>query len=309
MASVAIDMFKFSFSRPDGENDNSDQAAAAQQDASDLEWLHSEKVEVSSSHLNYMLSHQDSVSQTNISNFRLQHLSTKSVVKSVLEKSESGSGIRVAEELQSDLVPSKYEGGLKIWECTEDLLSWLISDGPDTNLEGKYVLDLGCGAGLLGIAALKYGAAVVFQDYNKEVLDSCTIPNVLLNLSDEESQRLINNKSQGGPNCEFYSGDWSSFSDKLQEQRNSEIKFDYILTSETIYNPQNYNKLIDVFKKFLKTSGSVYPLWSCIAKYGICFVYLAAKTYYFGVGGSLREFETTMAKDSSLKCEVYLEKF
>lgn len=288
LASVPIDMFKFSFSRPDGENDNSDQAAA-QQDASDLEWLHSEKVEVSSSHLNYMLSHQDSVSQTNISNFRLQHLSTKSVVKSVLEKSESGSGIRVAEELQSDLVPSKYEGGLKIWECTEDLLSWLISDGPDTNLEGKYVLDLGCGAGLLGIAALKYGAAVVFQDYNKEVLDSCTIPNVLLNLSDEESQRLINNKSQGGPNCEFYSGDWSSFSDKLQEQRNSEIKFDYILTSETIYNPQNYNKLIDVFKKCLKTSGSVY---------------LAAKTYYFGVGGSLREFESTMAKDSSLKCEV-----
>ncbi|KAK3915168.1 Histidine protein methyltransferase 1-like protein [Frankliniella fusca] len=282
-------MFKFSFPNPDGGNDDNDEGGHSSHGSSDLNWLPSEKVCVSSSHLNYMLSHQDSVSQIKICSFELQHLTTKSVVKSVLEKSDSDSGIRVAEELHSDLVPAKYEGGLKIWECTEDLLSWLSSAGPNANLEGKYVLDLGCGAGLLGIAALKHGATVVFQDYNREVLDSCTIPNVLLNILDEESERLIENKDECGPHCEFYSGDWSSFPDKLQEQRKTGIKFDYILTSETIYNPYNYNKLIDVFKKCLNTTGTVY---------------LAAKTYYFGVGGSLREFETTLEKDGSLKSEV-----
>lgn len=32
--------------------------------------------------------------------------------------------------------------------------------------------------------------------------------------------------------------------------------------------------------------------------------YLAAKTYYFGVGGSLRQFETVLHEDGALKSEV-----
>lgn len=282
-------MFKFSFPNPNDESDRDDEGGVSKKIDTDLLWLPSEKVEVSESHLKYMLVHQESVNHMIISNLSLAYVSTDSAVRSVVEKSEDESCVKLAEELHSDLVPSKYEGGLKIWECTEDLLQWLLSINANGSLKGKHVLDLGCGTGLLGIAALKYEANVVFQDYNKEVLESSTIPNVLLNLSDQDSGNLIHKKAETDPKCEFYCGDWSSFPDKLQEGREEQLKFDVILTSETIYNPQNYLKLCNVFQKCLKTSGCVF---------------LAAKTCYFGVGGSLREFENCLQKMGTLKSEV-----
>lgn len=54
-------------------------------------------------------------------------------------------------QLKSDLISGVYEGGLKVWECTYDLLE-LIEKDMET-FGGKTVLDLGCGAGLLGILA------------------------------------------------------------------------------------------------------------------------------------------------------------
>lgn len=69
-----------------------------------------------------------------------------------------------------------YEGGLKIWECTQDLADFLTkTDENDKNLlndfEGKRVLDLGCGVGVLGVLALIHKAqGVTFQDYVRRVL-------------------------------------------------------------------------------------------------------------------------------------------
>ncbi len=55
-------------------------------------------------------------------------------------------------------------GGMKIWECTLDLLEYLEKE--NVKFQGLNVLDLGCGAGLLGIYALSRGASSVhFQDY------------------------------------------------------------------------------------------------------------------------------------------------
>lgn len=280
-------MFKFSFSHPHGDDEQSNAGESVSDNVETLHWLSCDKINVSESHLKHMLAQQGSASHINIQGINFDHLSTKSAVRSAMEMSHGDSSIKLAEQLDSDLVPAKYEGGLKIWECTEDLLEWLISANSNACLSKKNVLDLGCGAGLLGIAALKAGANVVFQDYNKEVLDACTIPNVLLNLTDEESQSLID--SPDNVRCEFYSGDWSSFINKLQDGRSEVLKFDYILTSETIYNPENYSKLIDIFKTCLKNSGTVY---------------LAAKTYYFGVGGGVRQFENALQHDGALKSEV-----
>lgn len=110
---------------------------------------------------------------------------------------------------------------------------------------------------------------------NKDVLETITIPNVLLNLADskEEIQSNLGRVS-------FYSGDWS----KYAELTKGDEKFDIILTSETIYNPNNYTKLVDVFKRKLKKDGQVL---------------LAAKIYYFGVGGGLRTFEEYLANDKT----------
>lgn len=65
----------------------------------------------------------------------------------------------------SDLIPGVYEGGAKIWECTDDLLRYLSENYADDKWSKSKVLDLGCGSGLLGIFAFLKGAKVVFQDY------------------------------------------------------------------------------------------------------------------------------------------------
>lgn len=111
-----------------------------------------------------------------------------------------------------------------------------------------------------------------------------TIPNVLLNLDSCERFK-------------FYSGDWESFA----AQNNS---YDMILTSETIYNKSNYGKLHKVFQTCLKEDGVMYPFPVVeIIRLEYFFLnetissYLAGKTYYFGVGGSLRDFEDLLEQE------------
>lgn len=86
---------------------------------------------------------------------------------------------------QVKTVFSVLAGGGKIWECTQDLGDYFM--GSNRNYEGdslykissgKHVLDLGCGAGLLGILALKAGAIVHFSDYVSTLL--CFVNMVLL---------------------------------------------------------------------------------------------------------------------------------
>ncbi|KAL5006902.1 hypothetical protein ScPMuIL_015708 [Solemya velum] len=183
-------------------------------------------------------------------------LDSEKVEQDVSEKSPA-SGVINAVQSHSDLVPSVYEGGLKVWECSLDLVQYLHTEKID--MRGKYVLELGCGAGLPGIFAAVSGAAQVYlQDYNEEVLEHYTLPNFCINTQDRTSR--------------FFSGDWSSFEEQIVMEK---IRFDVILTSETIYEPQNYDKLHSLMDASLRDDG---------------IIYLAAKSYYFGVGGSVNQF-------------------
>lgn len=85
--------------------------------------------------------------------------------------------------------------------------------------------------------------------------------------------------------CKFYAGDWAKFIDATKD----DTKYDLILTSETIYNAENYGKLLNVFKTKLKSDG---------------IALVAAKTYYFGVGGGCRDFEKLIKDDSDFQSEV-----
>lgn len=46
----------------------------------------------------------------------------------------------------------------------------------------------------------------------------------------------------------FFAGDWGSLAPKLDS-------YDVILTSETIYNPESYSKLLKIFKENTKKNG------------------------------------------------------
>ena len=110
-----------------------------------------------------------------------------------------------------------------------------------------------------------------------------TIPNTILNTSSSDDDKIK-------PETRFFSGDWTSLGQEFlsREIISEEQKFDLILTSETIYNTENQSKLVSIFKKFLKKDGEVL---------------VAGKTFYFGVGGGMRQFEAVV-KESGLCCDT-----
>ncbi|XP_007901396.2 histidine protein methyltransferase 1 homolog [Callorhinchus milii] len=223
----------------------------------------------------------------------------------------------------SDLVSGVYEGGMKVWECTLDLLSYLA--GRRVDFTGKRVLDLGCGAGLLGLLALRAGAREVhFQDYNSGVIERVTLPNALLNSGtgpwtpsggeeeeeeaelasgdagkeeeegeeearvppEEEGVERPHKRRKAGERgsepgtlsrCRFFSGEWRQFGREMLARLGGALRYDLILTSETVYNPQYYGALHAVLSGLLADTGTVY---------------LATKSHYFGVGGGARLYQS-----------------
>ncbi|XP_051118414.1 uncharacterized protein LOC127242768 [Andrographis paniculata] len=202
----------------------------------------------------------------------------------------------------SDLVPGKYEGGLKLWEGSLDLITSLKSELQHGKLsfDGKRVLELGCGHGLPGIfACLKGAVAVHFQDFNVEVLRCLTIPNVLANV-----QRKPVEGGQINTNTRFFAGDWNevhsvitSGSKTENDDRNPESNqidgYDIILMAETVYSMSALPNLYNLIMKCLRNPKGA--------------VYMAAKKYYFGVGGGSRRFLSLVEKDGILAYSLVAE--
>lgn len=191
----------------------------------------------------------------------------------------------------SDLVPNMYEGGFKLWEGAVDLCNYLIQQqhlsadslagrNTDNGLKGKRVLELGCGHGLPGILCLLAGAAVHFQDYNKQVVTHLTLPNVQANLAQLPAGATR-------PTSRYYSGDWAAVGQLLASQGMGGY-YDIILTAETIYNEDSQQRLLDCIKQVLQPPHGV--------------VYVAAKSFYFGVGGSTSSFAELVKADGVLEC-------
>jgi SAM-dependent methyltransferase len=175
-----------------------------------------------------------------------------------------------------------YEGGAKLWESTTDLLSLMHEPDflfpPDAT-----VLDLGCGCGLLGIAALRKGARrVVFQDLNTRVLEMVTSANLHANFAELDAARVT-----------LISTSWSSLLHASLNQPDSAPSlgtFDLILSSETLYRPRDYATLTALLHKLLAKDGSAL---------------LASKRFYFGaqLGGGSQAF-AKFAEERGLEATI-----
>ncbi|CAL2227681.1 unnamed protein product [Prunus armeniaca] len=71
------------------------------------------------------------------------------------------------------------------------------------------IFQLGCSHGLPGIFACLEGAAAIhFQDFNAEVLQCLTIPNVNSNVPSFQRPALQVTKCDAGTEIHFLAGDW-----------------------------------------------------------------------------------------------------
>lgn len=170
-----------------------------------------------------------------------------------------------------DIIPREYEGGLKTWECSLDLLHYLSTLAFPA---GMRIVELGCGSALPSISLARRDptATVAFQDYNEHVLRSVTLPNLLGNV-----------QSAAPCNYSFFCGDWDGLEGLLLDS------CDLLLSSETIYHPSSYSKISRIIA-------------SCLAPTGTALV--AAKEYYFGntLGGGLHEFAAHIVAGGELSC-------
>lgn len=219
----------------------------------------------------------------------IYHLSEAYVQNMITEMKEySSTATNEALLCKSDLIPSRYEGGMKIWDCSIDLVLHMSKQLLENKiyLKDKHVLELGCGAGLPGIFACLNGAKVLFQDYNVEVLKLFTIPNVALNSKDDDSDDGMDYPKSGLLDCcRFMSGGWQSACSLLEPK-----SFDIIVTSETLYNIYSQKIVYDLMKHCIKDDG---------------IVLVASKTYYFGVGGGTDMFTQLVKNDKVFDITVY----
>ncbi|CAO3571136.1 unnamed protein product [Mortierella alpina] len=110
---------------------------------------------------------------------------------------------------------------------------------------------------------------------------------VELDLPDSEEERL-QLLSKVANQSKFFMGDWSGLVE-LMAFKDDADKYDLILTSETIYAEESHPKLYATIKNSLKRGGKAL---------------VAAKTFYFGVGGDILSFRSLIEKDGVFNVKV-----
>ncbi|KAJ9479470.1 Histidine protein methyltransferase 1 [Pseudozyma hubeiensis] len=237
-------------------------------------------------------------------------------------------------DAQSDLIPGVYEGGLKTWECALDLVETLDAlhstaspSSWSSRLSGKSVLELGCGTALPSLFILSQvlneelsnqplDLTFHLADYNAQVLQLVTLPNLLLtwyastssasyrssteavHTTHERNELLRRGQDHFDAENELAitSDLVAAFSASLS-QRGIHLNFhsgawsefpptlgakmDVILTSETIYSLESLPALVDVVSRYAGESA---------------LTLVAAKVIYFGVGGGVESFKETLAE-------------
>lgn len=220
-----------------------------------------------------------------------------------------------------DVRKNVYEGGLKSWECSIDIIELLNNHGKDFSTE--QIFDMGCGTALPSTfvfgkylqSKLDSGLNLILADYNKSVLELVTLPNLIitwaktvltedewisLQRSSDENvaivgdelllttnllQAFMDDLSARKIKINLISGSWGRVFSNLVRQHLTPTRPLLVFSSETIYQPENLpvvaETLLDLYQGDNRTSTKAL---------------VAAKDIYFGVGGSVIEFESYLRK-------------
>ncbi len=206
-----------------------------------------------------------------------------------------------------DLTSGVYEGGFKTWECAIDLAEFIAASNLDSDW---HIIELGAGSAIPSCVLLNQAIRrdrsestgryhFTLCDYNEDVLNLCTAPNVFLNAHHafhpvdghpaEENDfdfeaidagSVTEQLASRGITIDMISGGWDiefaelAASSRLGGQRSNIM----ILASETIYSPDSLRDFNETLLVLLKSAPS-----SARAL-------VAAKQIYFGVGGGVAEF-------------------
>ncbi|CUS23996.1 LAQU0S13e00958g1_1 [Lachancea quebecensis] len=234
-------------------------------------------------------------------------------------------------ETNEDVRRNVYEGGLKSWECSIDLVDALSADFGNGFSSGT-ILELGCGTSLpseyLFAELLKSNghcnAKLILADYNDSVLRLVSIPNLIITwaLLTLDEQKLITLQQGGnetvpiveyeliltsellkafkediiarGISIRLVSGTWGRDLCALLSPELSQSKEVLILSSETIYHPETLPIVSELILELMRPTVDV-------SKATIKTL-VAAKDIYFGVGGSVIEFERYMQQRIRERC-------
>ena len=176
-------------------------------------------------------------------------------------------------DAEADVVRGTYEGGLKTWEGAEDLANEIAMGGVDLGgwlgCADVAVCEVGAGHGVPAlVAARALGGrcgTLTLTDYNRDVVEEVTAPNA------QATFELMESEGERAPReVRYLCGDWSGY-DAFVEAGSVDV----MLTSESIYDVEQYQSLCSFIDHALHERGACY---------------VAAKRYYFGVGGGTNAF-------------------
>lgn len=242
--------------------------------------------------------------------YRRQVFDIKHQIMTEIEESSSNEihDILIGSSDDLDLKKDVYEGGFKLWECSYDLVDLIESYWSNNDLNYSCYLELGCGTSLptahllsriLSNEAPTTIRKVIITDFNIEVLRLVSIPNIIISwamsldpavrssfmdpevpLGADELMftpallsKFVETLKQKKIDLLLVHGSWGrTFCDLVSPQQP-----DLILTSETIYSVDSLPVVLDMLLHFLTDKANYLSL-------------IAAKEYYFGVGGSIIEF-------------------
>lgn len=116
-----------------------------------------------------------------------------------------------------------------LWESSIGLAQYLSDNS--TTLSNKSILEIGCGYGLAGIVAAKFGAKVIYTDFEHDALLFARY-----------------NSQQNDVSADTYvQMNWSA---PCFQKR-----FDFILGADVIYEEQNWDPIIELLHNLLELKG------------------------------------------------------